>query len=67
MAKEREKLTTTNPIKFNKGQITLNNDNSITFNQVRQCENLSLVKLKNENADLTSSRGDIRKAVTPKD
>jgi hypothetical protein len=64
-AKEREKLTLTTPIKFNGGQITLNIDGSIIFDQTRQCENLSLVNLKS--VDITSSRADIRKAVTPKD
>ena len=65
MAKEYKKLTTSTPIKFNGGQITLNNDNSITFNQIRQYENLNLVNLKTIN--LMSLRGTKRVVVTPKD
>ena len=65
LAKAREKLTTTTPIKFNGGQIKLDNDNSILLTQERQCQNLRLVTLKAVN--LTSSRGEVRQAVTPKD
>jgi hypothetical protein len=64
LAKEREKLTTIIPIKFNGGQIKLEND-SILLTQERQCQNLKLVALKAIN--LTSSRGEVRQAVTPKD
>jgi hypothetical protein len=64
-AKEREKLTLTTPIKFNGGQIELKNDGSILLTQERQCKNLKLVTLKPIN--LTSSRGEVRQAVTPKD
>ena len=65
LAKEREKLTLTTPIKFNGGQIKLENDRSILLTQERQCQNLKLVALKS--IDLTSSRGEVRQAVTPKD
>jgi hypothetical protein len=64
-AKDREKLTSTTPIKFNGGQIKLEIDGSILLTQERQCANLKLVALKS--IDLTSSRGDVRQAVTPKD
>ena len=65
MAKQREKLTIKTPLKFNSGYITLNADGFITFNQPRQCENLSLVNIKN--VDIISSRGKERTSVTPKD
>ena len=65
IVKEHQELTIYTPIKFNGGHINLNSDGSIEFNQVRQCENLKLVNIKN--LDLISSRGNVRKAVTPKD
>ena len=65
LSKDRQQLTTTSPIKFNGGEITLQPDGSILFNQVHQCEGIKIVNLKN--ADLVSSRGTIRKSVTPKD
>jgi len=65
MAKERETLTINKPMKFNGGLMTLEASGAILLNQERQCENLNLVKLKT--ADLTSSRGVKRVAVTPKD
>jgi hypothetical protein len=64
LAKEREKLTPTTPIKFNGGQIKLE-DGVIVLTQERQCQNLKLVALKEIN--ITSSRGEVRQAVTPKD
>jgi hypothetical protein len=64
LAKEREELTRTTPIKFNGGHIKQEKD-SITLTQERQCQNLKLVTTKV--IDLTSSRGEIRKAVAPKD
>jgi hypothetical protein len=64
LAKEREKLTPTTPIKFNGGQIKLE-DGVIILTQERQCQNLKLVALKEIN--ITSSRGEVRQAVTPKD
>jgi hypothetical protein len=64
LAKDREQLTSSTPVKFNGGQIELQ-DNSILLTQERQCQNLRLVALKAIN--LTSSRGEVRQAVTPKD
>jgi len=64
LAKDREKLTHSTPIKFNGGHIRLEKD-SITLTQERQCQNLKTVTMKA--TDLTSSRGEIRKAATPKD
>ena len=69
LAKKREKLTQSTPIKFNGGYIRLEKDpismNSITLTQERQCQNLRIVTMKV--TDLTSSRGETRKAATPKD
>ena len=65
MVKECEKFIINTLIKFNGGQITFNDDNFITFNQICQCENLNFVNLKTTN--LMSSRGIKRVAVTPKD
>lgn len=65
LAKDREKLTNTTPIKFNGGYIKKCN-NDILLSQEKQCKNLSLVTLKTP-IDLVGSRGQIRKAVTPKD
>jgi hypothetical protein len=62
MAKDREQLTIDHPIKFNGGQITLQKDNSISFTQERQAQNLRLVS--EHPLDLTSSRGEIRKSVS---
>ena len=64
LAKKREKLTLTTPLKFNGGQINCDND-TITLTQERQCDNLRLIGL--QSTDLTSSRGAVRTAVTPKD
>jgi len=65
LAKEREQLTTQHAIKFNGGQINLQDNSSIRLTQERQCQNLRLVAT--QSIDLTSSRGEIRKAVTPTD
>lgn len=65
LAKQREKLTTINSIKFNGGYINLEKDGSIYLSQERQCKCLRLVTLKASN--LVSARGNIRKAVTSKD
>ena len=65
-AKERKELTTSSPLQFNGGIITLLDDGSITLTQVRQCENLSPVNIK-RSVDLKSMRGEKRTAVTPKD
>jgi hypothetical protein len=65
IAKQQEKLITITLLKFNGGYITLNVDGFITFNQPCQCENLSLVNIKNVN--IISLRGKERTSVTPKD
>jgi hypothetical protein len=69
LAKGREKLTQSIPIKFNGGYIKLVKDSiskdSITLTQEQQCQNLRIVTMKV--TDLTSSRGEIQKAATPKD
>lgn len=65
-AKARDQLTIDHPIKFNGGFITLAADRSIYLNQESQCKCLRLIKLKKP-LDLVSSRGLIRKSVTPKD
>ena len=64
LAKDREELTRSHPIKFNGGYITLEID-GIHLTQKSQCKCLKLVALKE--TDLTGSRGQIRKAVAPKD
>ena len=65
MAKDRGKLTHSSTLSFNGGKIKLEPDNAITLTQERQCRNLKPVNVKS--VDLTSSRGKIRTAVTPKD
>src|SRR6266536_3680221 len=65
LAKDREKLTTEHLIKFNSGQINLQKDNLIRLTQERQAQNLRLIST--HNIDLTSSRGETRKSVSPKD
>jgi hypothetical protein len=65
LAKEREQLTNTNPLKFNSGLISLVNG-TIQLTQEQQCNNLKLVSTK-QPTDLVSSRGEIRKAVVSKD
>jgi hypothetical protein len=64
LAKDKKQLTSSTPIKFNSGQIELQN-NSILLTQERQCQNLKLVALKAIN--LTSSKGEVHQAITPKD
>ena len=64
LSKDRERLTTTTPIKFNGGQIVEDED-GIILTQKRHCQNLGPVVA--GAVDLTSSRGEIRKAVTPKE
>jgi hypothetical protein len=64
LAKEREKPTQSTSIKFNGGHIKLEKD-SIILTQEWQCQNLRTVAMKM--MDLTSSRGEVRKAATPKD
>src|SRR5271167_1264851 len=65
LAKDREQLTTQHPIKFNGGQINLQKDNSIRLTQECQAQNLRLIST--QDIDLTSSRGETRKSVSPKD
>jgi hypothetical protein len=65
MAKNREKLTHLSALSFNGSKVKLEPDNTITLTQERQCHNLNLVNVKP--IDLTSSRGKVRTAVTPKD
>lgn len=62
-AKEREKLTSTTPIKFNRGLIS-QHENSMTLTQERHCQNLGIVSL--ETVDLTSSQRVMRKLVGTK-
>ena len=65
LAKKGEKLTKTTPIKFNKDYIKQKPDLSISLSQERQYKRLHLVTL--SPIDLTSSREQVRKSVTPKD
>ena len=65
LAKEKEKLTSQHPIKFNGAHIkqenSQENSQSLYLNQERLCKNLRLVESKP--SDLTSARGVIRKSV----
>jgi hypothetical protein len=63
--KERKQLTPEHPIKFN-GGIIRQQDHMITLTQERQCQNLTLVNIK-EAIITTSSRGTIRTVLTLKD
>jgi hypothetical protein len=72
-SKKREMLTTATPIKFNGGVISLTETTSkdkdsysLSLTQPKQFDQIQLVNL-SAPADLTSSRGQIRKMVTPKD
>jgi hypothetical protein len=65
LAKDREELTVDHPIKFNGGKITLQHNGQITLTQERQAQNLRTIT--DQPTDLTSSRGEIRKAVDLKD
>src|SRR6266702_5194815 len=62
LTKEREQLTPEYPIKFN-GGIIQQQDYIITLIQERQCQNLTLINIK-EVVITTSSRGTIRTALT---
>jgi hypothetical protein len=65
--KRREKLNLTTPIKFNGGLITLaDDDNTLLLTQSKQFDQIRLINLTSP-VNLTSSRGEIRKMVTPKD
>jgi hypothetical protein len=63
LSQEREELTVENPIKFNRGQLTMK-ENSLELTQEWHCQNLGAVL--HEAVNLTSSRGVIRKSVLPK-
>src|ERR1700710_1416669 len=66
LAKEREQLTFTQPLKFNGGLIQLDSmDMAITLTQERQCKSLRLVSSKP--ATTTSSRGTICNELSSKD
>jgi hypothetical protein len=64
LTKEREELTKNNPIKFNGGSIMMKR-NCLALTQEQHCQNLKTVSSEAEN--LTSSRGIIRKMVSPKE
>lgn len=61
MAKPREQLAAGKPVKFNGGVLTLSDDGSVLLNQEYQCNNLS--EIVTNKTDITSSRGEVRKAV----
>lgn len=65
LTKLREELSTEHSIKFN-GGIIRKQDDTITLTQKKQCQNLTLVNVK-EFINTTSSRGNVRIALTPKD
>jgi hypothetical protein len=58
LAKDREQLTFTTPIKFNNSQIKLKNNSLICLTQERQCQHLRLIALKAIN--LTSLKKKVR-------
>ena len=64
LAKPREQLTTTTPIKFNGGYLK-QQDNSIFLSQERLCQSLRPIKL--QPTDLINTRGTVKKLATPKD
>jgi hypothetical protein len=64
LAKERERLITTNDLKFN-GGIIHDDGTGITLTQVRQCKNLKTVN--DKNMITTSNKGAIRQNLTIKD
>ncbi|SLM34983.1 conserved hypothetical protein [Lasallia pustulata] len=64
LAKERELLTESSPLKFNGGHIEKHGV-VITLTQPRQCKNLSLIR--DWNVNLKSSQGEVRNSVSPKD
>jgi hypothetical protein len=78
MSKKREMLTTSTPIKFNGGVISLTKSEStskdsysldsysLSLTQPKQFDQIRLVNI-SAPIDLTGSRGQIRKMVTPKD
>src|SRR5450432_2959538 len=67
LAKEREKLSATNNLKFNGGIVQLQlQDNILSLTQEKQCNNLKLVTLNNK-ASTTSTRGITRQGLTTKE
>jgi hypothetical protein len=63
-SKDRERLTTAHPLKFNGGHIQLADD-TLVLTQERQCANIRLVDRRAR--DLEGTRGKIRRSVPPKD
>lgn len=57
LAKEREKLSHSNSLKFNGGCISLDKEKLILFTQQQQCLNLRPVKF--NPTDVVSSRGEM--------
>jgi hypothetical protein len=64
MAKERERLSSTYNLKFNKGIIETNGT-AIALTQVRQYKNLKTVS--NKNTTTTNSKGAVRQNLNIKD
>ena len=64
LAKERELLTSTQDLKFNRGIIRIETTR-ITLTQEPQCKNLKVVSSKN--TTITSSRGTVRQNLSTKD
>jgi hypothetical protein len=64
-SKERERLTTKHPLKFNGGHIQLEGDTTLVLTQERQCANIQLVG--QHTKDLEGTRGKVRRSVSPQD
>ncbi|KAI0997137.1 hypothetical protein K3495_g11048 [Podosphaera aphanis] len=64
LAKEREKLTASNNLQFNRDLIT-SIINSIYLSQEKQCNNIRLIG--NKEINIEGARGKIRKSATQKD
>lgn len=64
-AKPREQLTCQSPIRFNGGLIKQEEDGKVKLTQERQARNLRLIST--QLTDLTSSRGEVRRAVNTQD
>ena len=64
-SKERERLTTKHPLKFNGGHIQLEGDTTLVLTQERQCANIQLVG--QHTKDLEGTRGKVRPSVSPQD
>ena len=65
LAKDREQLTVNTPLKFNGSVIHLLPNDTITLTQEKQCLHLSTISTKATNS--TSSRGNIRPALSLQD